>query len=52
MSQGSSEKQSLAGQVAVVTGSTQGIGGGIALKLAAHGARIVVHGARRPAGRR
>ena len=39
-----SEKQSLAGQVAVVTGSTQGIGAGIALKLAEHGARIVVHG--------
>ncbi len=44
MSQADSEKQSLAGQVAVITGSTQGIGGGIALKLAAHGARIVVHG--------
>jgi len=38
------EMQSLAGQVAVVTGSTQGIGGGIALKLAEHGARVVVHG--------
>jgi NAD(P)-dependent dehydrogenase (short-subunit alcohol dehydrogenase family) len=44
MSLGSSEKQLLAGQVAVVTGSTQGIGGGIALKLAEHGARILVHG--------
>jgi NAD(P)-dependent dehydrogenase (short-subunit alcohol dehydrogenase family) len=30
--------------VAVVTGSTQGIGGGIALKLAEQGARILVHG--------
>jgi len=36
--------QSLAGQVAVITGSTQGIGAGIALKLAEHGARVVVHG--------
>jgi len=34
----------LTGQVAVVTGSAQGIGAGIALKLAAHGARVVVHG--------
>jgi len=44
MYQPNTEKPCLAGQVAVVTGSTQGIGGGIALKLAAHGARIVVHG--------
>src|SRR5579862_3125394 len=44
MSQTIDEKQSLAGQVAVVTGSTQGIGAGIALKLAEHGARMVVHG--------
>ena len=36
--------QPLAGQVAVVTGSTQGIGGGIALKLAEHGASLLVHG--------
>ena len=28
----------------MVTGSTQGIGGGIALKLAEHGARVIVHG--------
>ena len=40
----SAEKGPLAGQVAVVTGSTQGIGGGIALKLAEAGARILVHG--------
>jgi NAD(P)-dependent dehydrogenase (short-subunit alcohol dehydrogenase family) len=44
MSQGNADKKSLTGQVAVITGSTQGIGGGIALKLAAHGARILVHG--------
>jgi NAD(P)-dependent dehydrogenase (short-subunit alcohol dehydrogenase family) len=44
MSQASDGKLSLAGQVAVVTGSTQGIGGGIALKLAGQGARILVHG--------
>src|SRR5579872_6853443 len=31
-------------QVAVVTGSTQGIGAGIALKLAEAGARVLVHG--------
>jgi NAD(P)-dependent dehydrogenase (short-subunit alcohol dehydrogenase family) len=35
---------SLAGQVAAVTGSAQGIGAGIALKLAAHGARVIIHG--------
>ena len=34
----------LTGQVAAVTGSAQGIGAGIALKLAAHGARVVIHG--------
>jgi NAD(P)-dependent dehydrogenase (short-subunit alcohol dehydrogenase family) len=44
MSNVNAETQPLAGQVAVVTGSTQGIGGGIALKLAAAGARILVHG--------
>ncbi len=44
MGQANAEKLALAGQVAVVTGSTQGIGGGIALKLAEAGARILVHG--------
>jgi NAD(P)-dependent dehydrogenase (short-subunit alcohol dehydrogenase family) len=44
MSEANAEKRSLEGQVAVVTGSTQGIGGGIALKLAEAGARILVHG--------
>jgi len=44
MSHANGEMQSLAGQVAVITGSTQGIGAGIALKLAEHGARVVVHG--------
>lgn len=44
MSKESGAKQLLAGQVAVVTGSTQGIGGGIAVRLAEAGARILVHG--------
>jgi len=44
MSQTNAERRSLAGQVAVITGSTQGIGGGIGLKLAAQGAQILVHG--------
>lgn len=47
MNSASSEAQPLKGQVAVVTGSTQGIGAGIALKLAQHGAQIVVHGLER-----
>jgi 3-oxoacyl-[acyl-carrier protein] reductase len=34
----------LTGMSAVVTGSSRGIGRGIALLLAAHGARVVVHG--------
>jgi NAD(P)-dependent dehydrogenase (short-subunit alcohol dehydrogenase family) len=44
MSERAALKGPLAGQVAVVTGSTQGIGGGIALTLAEHGARVLVHG--------
>src|SRR5579863_1808954 len=44
MNSASSEAQPLKGQVAVVTGSTQGIGAGIALTLARHGAQIAVHG--------
>ncbi len=52
MSQVDVQKGLLAGQVAVVTGSTQGIGGGIALKLAQSGAQILVHGreSQRPGG--
>ena len=44
MSQTETSRPSLQGQVGVVTGSTQGIGAGIALRLAEHGARILVHG--------
>lgn len=36
--------QILKNQVALITGSSQGIGAGIAKDLAAHGARIVLHG--------
>lgn len=40
----------LQGKVAVVTGSTQGIGAGIARKFAAEGAHLVVHGRNRERG--
>ncbi len=38
----------LAGQTAVVTGSSSGIGRAIALELAAAGARVIIHGRRSP----
>jgi NAD(P)-dependent dehydrogenase (short-subunit alcohol dehydrogenase family) len=40
----------LEGQVAVVTGSTRGIGAGIVRMLAGHGARVVLHGLEKEAG--
>ncbi|SIR69458.1 NAD(P)-dependent dehydrogenase, short-chain alcohol dehydrogenase family [Haladaptatus litoreus] len=40
------------GQTAVVTGSTRGIGDGVARRFAAEGANVVVTGRTRPAGKR
>ncbi|MDE3178672.1 MAG: SDR family NAD(P)-dependent oxidoreductase [Acidobacteriota bacterium] len=42
--------QSLKGQAALVTGSSQGIGAGIAKTLAANGARVLVHGLKEGSG--
>lgn len=42
--------QNLNNQVALVTGSSQGIGAGIAKTLAAHGARVMIHGLKKDSG--
>ncbi|KAG9678937.1 hypothetical protein KCU99_g1902, partial [Aureobasidium melanogenum] len=39
----SSDKKSLAGKVALVTGSSRGIGAAIALRLASHGADVIIN---------
>lgn len=43
---GAAPTRELAGQTALVTGSTSGIGRAIALELAAAGARVIIHGRR------